>query len=358
MFPKVRLIAILTILTALLLTACGGAEEEPAPTEAPAATEVPAKPAVKAALVLPGPLGDRSFLDSADRGMEWAQEQLGADITVIEGNFDASEYETSLRAMAEAGNDVVISVGFRMVDATNNVAAIYPDTNFAIVDNTVDQPNVASLLFREHEGSFLVGVIAGSMTRTNVIGFVGGLEIPLIRRFQVGFEEGVLAVNPDAEIVIGYVGAFNDPTKGKELALSQYENGADIIFAAAGKSGEGVIAASAETGNFSIGVDSNQDYIAPGNVITSMMKKVDKAVLTITEDAAAGNFAGGPRSFGVSENMVGPTWTVEPDGDSTFRENGPEDMVAKMDEVIALVKDYAAKIISGEVVVTDVYEEQ
>ncbi|MEW5813961.1 MAG: BMP family ABC transporter substrate-binding protein [Spirochaetota bacterium] len=354
MLRKILDLTVLTILIVMLVSACGKTKKAPTGTEATARIG----PAVRAALVLPGPLGDRSFLDSANRGIEQARDKLGAEIKVIEGSFDAAEYEASMRAVAEAGYDIVISVGFRMVDATNTIASEFPDTKFAIVDNTVNQPNVASLLFREHEGSFLVGVVAASLSKKGTVGFVGGMDIPLIRRFQIGYEEGVHAVNPDMQVLVGYAGAFNDPTKGKELALSQYNNGADIIFAAAGKSGEGVLAASEETGLFSIGVDSNQDYIVPGHVVTSMMKKVDDAVFRIIKETAEGSFRGGAHSYGAAENMVGPSWIVEADGERTFRENGPQDMVDRMDNLIARLKEYAAKIKSGELSVTDAYQEQ
>ncbi len=354
-FPMLKTASIvLALIMVFTFISFAGGAQEPSKSENKEGTGT----TVRAALVLPGPLGDRSFLDSANQGMEWAKDKLGVKTKVIEGNFDAAEYEASMRAMAEAGYDIIISVGWRMKDATKVVAAEFPNINFAIVDNTVDEPNVASLLFREHEGSFLVGVVAASLTKTGTVGFVGGMDIPLIRRFQVGYEEGVHAIDPNMKVLIGYAGAFNDPTKGKELALAQYNNGADIIFAAAGKSGEGVLAASGEVGLYSIGVDSNQDYIVPGHVITSMMKMVNRAVFQIIKDTADGNFKGGVHSYGVAQNMVGPSWLVDENGDQMFRKNGPKDMVAKMDDLIKLLKEYSAKIVSGEIKVTDVYKAQ
>lgn len=295
---------------------------------------------IRVGLVLSeGGLGDQSFNDAAFRGLVRAREELGVTYSYVEP-FDISEMEDHQRFFADAGMDLVIAIGFTHESAMYAVAADYPDVKFAIVDTVVDMPNVASLVFEEHEGSFLVGVVAGLMTNTNKVGFVGGMEVPLIRKFQVGFEEGVKYVNPNAEVFVGYVGDFNDPGRGKEMAISQNERGADIIYHAAGGTGLGVIEAATDNGFYAIGVDSDQDHLAPGTVLTSMVKKVDLAVFETIKALVDGNFEAGIQSFGIVDGGVGT---------SDF--NFTKDIVPA--SVLEAVEDAKAKIISGEIVVTD-----
>jgi len=205
--------------------------------------------------------------------------------------------------------DLIIGVGFLMKDALDKVSGQFPETRFAIIDAVVEAPNVASLIFREHEGSFLVGAIAGLVTETDKVGFVGGMDIPLIHKFEVGYREGVKYVNPDCDVLVAYAGsgpeAFHDPVKGKSLALSQFDRGADVIFQAAGSTGNGVIDAAQERGLFAIGVDANQNYMAPGHVLTSMVKRVDVAVFSIIEDVVQGTFEGGIHVYGLEADGVG-----------------------------------------------------
>jgi basic membrane protein A len=190
----------------------------------------------------------------------------------------------------------------------DRVARDYPDLRFAIIDGVIDLPNVASLIFKEHEGSFLVGMIAGRVTRTGKIGFVGGMNIPLIHKFQTGYEEGARYANPKIQVFQNYVGvtdaAWNNPGKGKELAKAQIERGADVIFQAAGNSGMGVFDAVEETRNLAIGVDSNQNWIKPGFVLTSMIKRVDVAVYNTVKEVVEGQFKGGIHSFGLENEGV------------------------------------------------------
>jgi basic membrane protein A len=225
-----------------------------------------------------------------------------------------------------------------MEDALAKVAERFPDSKFAIIDAVVDKPNVASLVFKEHEGSFLAGVVAGLMTKTNNVGFVGGMDIPLIHRFEVGYVEGVKYANPNAEVQISYTGAdpsaFNNPGRGKELTLAQINAGADIVYHAAGGTGQGVIEACKEKGKYAIGVDSDQKWIAPDTVITSMLKRVDVAVYETVKAVVEDRFKGGVTVFGVAENGVG------------VGEYVPE-------EVKGAVAEAREKIISGEIKVTD-----
>jgi basic membrane protein A len=285
------------IIAGLTLTGCQG---EKAKTDA-------GKPAVGLVLSVGG-LGDKSFNDSAYEGLTRAANQLGIE-PVYGQPEQMSEDEKYLRQYAEQGMNLVIGVGFLMKDAVERVARQFPGTEFAIIDAEVDEPNVASLVFREHEGSFLVGAIAGLMTRTGKVGFVGGMDIPLIHKFEVGYAEGVKYVNPDCEVLIAYAGsgpeAFHDPVKGKSLALNQFDRGADIIFQAAGSTGNGVIDAAQERGLYAIGVDANQNYMAPGHVLTSMVKRVDVAVYSIIKDMEDGKFTGGTHVYGLDVDGVG-----------------------------------------------------
>ncbi len=306
---------------------------------------------LRVALVI-GLLGDRSFLDSAARGIDMANEAYDNVETKIIENADVGEQQLAARAMAEEGYDLVITVGFGSADWTNEIALEYPDTHFAIVDAVLDAPNGTGLTFREDEGSFTVGMAAAMLTKTGKVGYIGGMDVPLLRRFELGYIQGVKYVDPSIEVVSGWVGDFGDPTKGKELALTQYEEGVDIIFAAAGKSGEGVLAASAEKGLYSIGVDSDQCYIEPGNVIASMMKMVDLAVFGAITDLVEGDLEGGTKVFGLQEEAVGMCHLY--DIDTQFQDNGPADMAATLnDEVIPAVEAAVEKIKSGEMCVTD-----
>ncbi|HOQ73233.1 MAG TPA: BMP family ABC transporter substrate-binding protein [Limnochordia bacterium] len=286
-----------------------------------------------------GGLGDQSFNDAAYRGLMQAKEELPVEVIYVEP-ADIAEMEEHQRSYAELGLDLVIVIGFIHQSSLTEVSADYPDIHFAIVDDVVDNPNVTSLLFEEHEGSFLVGVVAGMMTKSNIVGFVGGMEVPLIRKFQVGFEEGVKWANPDAQVLVNYAGAFDDPGRGRELAISQYERGADIIYHAAGGTGSGVIDAAASHDFYAIGVDSDQDYMAPGKVLTSMIKRVDMAVYEVIKAAVEGTLEGGTWTFGVADGGVGTS-------EFTYT----RDIIPQ--EVFDKVEEAKQKIISGEIVVTN-----
>ena len=224
---------------------------------------------------------DKSFNEAAWNGAErWAAETGGA-FREVEMQSEAQR-EQALRRFAEAGRNPIVMTGFAFANVLNEVAPDYPDTMFAIIDGFVEQPNVRSILFSEHEGSYLVGMLAAMATETGTLGFVGGMDIPLIRRFACGYAQGIMAVNPDATLIANFTGttpaAWNDPVRGAEIAMSQMGQGADVVYAAAGSTGIGVLQAVADEGRFSIGVDSNQNYMHPGSVLTSMLKRVDVAV--------------------------------------------------------------------------------
>lgn len=338
------------------------------PTTAPVVAEATKAPAagcdvnrpVKVALVI-GQLGDKSFLDSAARGIQFVNDQFKSVETKIIENNDVGEQQLAARAMADAKYDLVVTVGFGSADWTSQIAAEFPEVKFAIVDAELADKdgkplaNGTGLTFREDEGSFTVGMIAGMLTKSGKVGFVGGMDFPLLRRFELGFIQGVKYVNPTAEVTSGWVGSFSDPNKGKELALTQIAEGVDIVYAAAGKSGEGVLQAAKEQGKYSIGVDSDQDYLQPGSVVTSMLKRVDLAVLGAVQDLVNCDLKAGTKVFGLQEGSVGSTFLYS--DDTIFLQEGPADMVSALKEtVIPAVKTAVEQIKSGEMCVTDFVE--
>lgn len=286
---------------------------------------------------------DRSFNAAAWEGVKRAAEDFPIVLRDVEPG-DPTSIEPAMRAFAERDYDLIIGVGFAQADIMKQVAGDYPDTTFAIIDGVIDLPNVASLVFKEHEGSYLVGMIAAHASETDVIGFIGGMDIPLIHRFQKGYVEGAEAVNPDIEVITNYVGvtdaAWNNPGKGKELAVAQIGKGADVIFTAAGNSGLGAFDAAEQYDKLVIGVDSNQNWMKPGFVLTSMVKRVDNAVYQIIEDKLNGRFEGGIHVYGLDNEGVGYAM------DEYNRHLIP-------DEVIQEVERAKKDIIEGRIVVTD-----
>ena len=287
-----------------------------------------------------GGLGDQSFNDAAYAGLKMMEKE-GAKITVVESAM-MTDYVTNLSSLAEQGYDMVWAIGFLMHDAMVEVAKQYPKTKFGIIDSEVNLPNVTSVLFKEHEGSFLVGVLAGLKTKTNKVGFIGGMDFPLIHKFEVGFMAGVKAVNPKAQIIVGYTGVFDDPNKGKELALTQFSQGADVIYHASGACGIGVIKAAEEKKLYAIGVDSPQNHLSPNYVITSMLKRVDNGVYMVSKELAKGTFKAGTRTLGLKENGV-----------------GYENVVSKFfnKDQVQVVTGYAKRIVAGDVKVPSTREE-
>ncbi|PTN31827.1 BMP family protein [Desulfonatronum sp. SC1] len=286
-----------------------------------------------------GGLGDLSFNDAALHGLRKAKEDMGISFQFIDPRGDEHLHE-HLKSFALEDYDLVIANGFQLAPALEQVARDFPHIRFAIIDSVVPAPNVTSLLFMEHDGSFLVGVLAGMMTQSNIVGFVGGLEVPIIRKFQGGFEQGVAFVNADAQVLVDYAGSFSAPALGNQLATSQHERGADIVYHASGGTGLGVIFAAQENGFYAIGVDSAQDHLAPGTVLTSMVKRVDVAVYETIRSLVEGNLQPGERHFGVAEGGVGT---------SDFQYT--RDIIPQA--VLDAVASAKAKIISGEIVVLD-----
>ncbi|MEE9453178.1 MAG: BMP family ABC transporter substrate-binding protein [Paracoccaceae bacterium] len=286
---------------------------------------------------------DKSFNESSFMGAERFKEETGIEYREFELQSDAQR-EQALRRFAQQGNNPVVVAGFSNASAMTTVAAEFPDTDFVIIDMVVDLPNVRSVVFSEHEGSYLVGVLAAMASETGSVGFVGGMDIPLIRKFACGYVQGVKSVNADATVYQNMTGttgaAWNDPVKGGELATAQIEQGADVVFHAAGGTGRGVLQAAADAGKLGIGVDSNQNYMHPGSILTSMLKRVDVAVYNAFKDVNDGNFTPGIQVLGLAEDGVG--WALDENNEGLIT-----------DEMKAAVEAAKAAIISGEVSVHD-----
>ncbi|MEP2922073.1 MAG: BMP family ABC transporter substrate-binding protein [Sulfitobacter sp.] len=230
---------------------------------------------------------DKSFNEAAYNGAQRWAEETGESYREIELQSEAQR-EQALRRFAEAGANPIVMTGFAFGDALGQVAGDYPDTDFVIIDMVVDQPNVRSVVFNEHEGSYLVGMLAAEASKSGTVSFIGGMDIPLIRKFACGFAEGAKAVNPDINVIANMTGstpaAWNDPVKGSELTKAQISQGSDVVFSAAGGTGVGVLQTAADEDILSIGVDSNQNFLHPGKVLTSMLKRVDNAVYQAMTD--------------------------------------------------------------------------
>ena len=286
---------------------------------------------------------DQSFNQAAFTGAERFAEETGVAYRDFEIQNDAQR-EQALRRFARQGYDPIIAIGFSHGAAVDKVAAEFPETDFAIVDMVVDQPNVRSILFKEQEGSYLVGMMAALKSETGVVGFVGGMDIPLIRKFQCGYVGGAKAVNPEIEVIANMTGtdgsAWNNPTRGAELTRAQIDAGADVVYHAAGGTGVGVLQAAADAGAFGIGVDSNQNGMHPGSVLTSMLKRVDNAVYDTFTDALNDSFTPGFDVNGLAERGVG--FAIDANN---------EDLLSA--EMLAAVYEAAYDISTGDVMVHD-----
>jgi basic membrane protein A and related proteins len=250
---------------------------------------------------------DKSFNEAAYAGAEAYKKETGTEYRDFEPTSD-TQGEQAIRNFASRGYNPVVAVSFAWTSAMEKVAAEFPDTKFVIVDSVVELPNVRSVVYKEEEGSYLTGILAGMASKSGKVGFVGGMDIPLIRKFACGYAQGVKAVKSDAQVFQNMVGttgaAWNDPVRGGELAKNQIDQGADVVYAAAGASGLGVLQTAADNKKFSIGVDSNQNHLHPGSVLTSMVKRVDLAVYNAYKDTAGDKFTAGVVALGVKEDGV------------------------------------------------------
>ncbi len=339
--PPARLIVILVALNVALLVA--GAVFVPTREAAPGK-------GIRVGLVFDiGGKNDKSFNEAAWRGLERARRELGVQVDYIEPS-EGADRESALRSLAARDVDLVIGVGFIFGPDLERLAKQFPNVKFAGIDYTPSEgvgelPNLAGLRFREHEGSFLVGAVAGLVTHTKIVGFVGGMKIPLIRKFEAGYEAGVHHVCPTCRVLSAYAGsepkAFADPPLGQELAAAQYGQGADIIFHAAGKTGDGVFAAARQRKALAIGVDSDQYEAAPCCVVTSMVKRVDVAVVDIIQGVIDGTFRGGVHELGLAEHGV--TFVADEHNQGRLL---PLDVVQR-------VKALGEEIVAGRIVVPE-----
>ncbi|MBM2575791.1 BMP family ABC transporter substrate-binding protein [Jannaschia sp. Os4] len=286
---------------------------------------------------------DKSFNESAYNGAQRWVEETGGEYMETELANEAQREQT-MRRMAERGANPIVVLGFANASTLESVAPDYPDTEFAIVDMVVDQPNVKSIVFSEHEGSYLVGMMAAMASESGTVSFIGGMDVPLISKFACGYAQGAKAVNPDVNVIVNMTGttpsAWNDPVKGAELTRSQISQGSDVVFAAAGGTGIGVLQAAADEDILSIGVDSNQNYLHPGEVLTSMVKRVDNAVYDTFSQAMNGELETGISVLGLENEGVG-----------FAMDDNNADLVTE--EMVAAVEEAKAAIIAGEIEVHD-----
>lgn len=339
---------ILLLLTAVFIFSCGKKENQNTQSDTSVSNTNSGNAPIKVGLVFDvGGRGDKSFNDAAYAGLEKAQKELGIQFEDIDpGN--GSDRESALRKFAARPDiSLIFGVGFIFTDDINNVAKEFPNKKFACIDYSITDPNaippnVLAVEFKEEEGSFLVGAIAGLKTQTNKIGFIGGVESPLIKKFESGYVQGAKYTNPNIEAFTSYISVtpegFKNPGKAQEIALSQYNKGADIIYHASGLSGLGLFEAAKEQKKFAIGVDMDQWNEAPGFVLTSMMKPVSEAIFGTIKLYKEGNFAGGVKVFGLTDNGVGYVY------DDNNKSLISQDIINKIEEI-------KTKIKNGEIVV-------
>ena len=365
---KKALSVVLAAAMCLSLTACGAkAEETEAAAETEAAVETEAAAETEAAeaeteaaksedpvrvcIVYTGNLGDKSYNDSCNAGAEKAVAELGIELKSLEGTT-AEEWESNLLAACEEGYDLVIGASSNIADYIVKHGPNYPDTKFAVIDTTVDLPNVESISFAQNQGSFLAGAAAAMFTtmtdvpnvnEDKVIGWVGGMDIPVLHDFYTGYEQGAKYIDPDVKILQAFAGTWNDPLKGKELTLAQFEQGADIVMNVASGTGAGILEAAKEADKYAIGVDLNQDNDQPGHVLTSMVKRVDNACYLVIDSVVNGTFEGGSTKY-LTLNDGGVSLTDFSVMKEALGDKFPQEILDKVEEL-------SEKIISGEIVV-------
>ncbi|WP_042277702.1 BMP family lipoprotein [Faecalimicrobium dakarense] len=296
-FKKLLSLGTAVVVSSAMLVGCGNGDSKKESSKA-----------IKVGMVTDvGGINDESFNQSAYEGLQKAEKELGIEVKVIESK-QASEYITNLESLADQDMDLIIGVGNTMKDDIKKEAENYPDQSFAIIDETYDEipSNVTPILFRENEATYLAGLIAGKMTKTNNIGFIGGMKNPVISRFEYGFKAGIKESNKDAEVKVQYAGTFGDAAKGKSIANQMYNSNVDIILPAAGGTGLGAIESAKEQNKFAIGVDRDQSNLAPENMLTSALKKVNVGVYDTVKELVEGKLKGGSEKvYGLKEDGVG-----------------------------------------------------
>ncbi|MCI9260651.1 MAG: BMP family ABC transporter substrate-binding protein [Romboutsia sp.] len=293
-FKKIATLAMATVVSASLLVGCSGNNESASDDKITVAmiTDVAG-------------VNDQSFNQSAWEGLQRAEKELGIEVKYLESKQD-SDYATNIETLVDEDVDLILGVGMKLADAIKEGSELYPDQNFVLVDEEIDASNVKNILFKAEESAYLAGLIAGKTTKTNNVGFIGGMELPVIDTFKYGYMAGVKAANPDAKVQAQYANSFTDQAKGKAIANQMYTNGADIVFTCGGDVGTGAIEAAKENNKYAIGVDRDQSDLAPQNVLTSAIKRVDAGVFETVKSYVNGTFEGGTTTtYGLEENAVG-----------------------------------------------------
>ena len=330
-FKKLTTLAMATVVSASLLVGCSSSNESATDDKITVAmiTDVAG-------------VNDQSFNQSAWEGLQKAEKELGVEVKYLESKQD-SDYATNIETLVDEDVDLILGVGMKLADAIKEGAELYPDQNFVLVDEEIDAENVKSILFNAQESAYLAGLVAGRMTKTNSVGFIGGMELPVIDTFKYGFMAGVKAANPDAEVQSQYANSFTDQAKGKAIANQMYSNGADIVFTCGGDVGTGAIEAAKENGKFAIGVDRDQSDLAPEYVLTSAIKRVDVGVYETVKSYVDGLFEGGTTTvYGLEDNAVGIPDTTK-------------NLVSQ--DILDYVAEQTEKLKNGEVVAPKTEEE-
>ncbi|MCP1101930.1 basic membrane protein A [Aequitasia blattaphilus] len=331
------------------LVACGGSDSDSGASGG--SSDEKGKDKIRVCIVYTGNLGDKSYNDSCNEGAQRAVEELGVEVKSLEG-ATAEEWESNLVSACEEGYDLIIGASSNIADYITEHGPNYPETKFAVIDTTVDLDNVQSISFAQNQGSFLAGAAAAMFTtktdiegvnKEKIIGWVGGMDIPVLHDFYTGYEQGAKYIDPDIKILQAFAGTWTDPLKGKELTLAQYEQGADIVMNVASGTGPGILEAAKEAGKYAIGVDLNQDNDQPGSILTSMVKRVDNACYLVIESVVNDTFAGGTTQY-LSLEEGGVSLTDFAVIKESLGDKFPQDIVDKCDEL-------AEKIIAGEIVV-------
>lgn len=306
---------------------------------------------IRVCIVYTGTLGDKSYNDSCNEGAQRAVEDFGIELKSLEG-ATADEWKANLLAACEDDYDLIIGASSNIADFITEYGPSYPDTKFAVIDTTIDLPNVESISFAQNQGSFLAGAAAAMFTQKteiegvnedHIIGWVGGMDIPVLHDFYVGYEQGAKYIDPDIQILQAFAGEWSNPLKGKELTLAQYDQGADIVMNVASGTGAGVLEAAAEAGKYAIGVDLNQDNDQPGSVLTSMVKRVDNACYLVIQSVVDGTFEGGSTQY-LDLSLGGVSLTDFSVMKEALGDQFPQDIMDKVDEL-------SQQIIDGEIVV-------
>ena len=330
-FKKLTTLAMATVVSASLLVGCSSSNESATDDKITVAmiTDVAG-------------VNDQSFNQSAWEGLQKAEKELGVEVKYLESKQD-SDYATNIETLVDEDVDLILGVGMKLSDAIKEGAELYPDQNFVLVDEEIDAKNVKSILFNAQESAYLAGLVAGKMTKTNSVGFIGGMELPVIDTFKYGFMAGVKAANPNAEVQSQYANSFTDQAKGKAIANQMYSNGADIVFTCGGDVGTGAIEAAKENGKFAIGVDRDQSDLAPEYVLTSAIKRVDVGVYETVKSYVDGLFEGGKTTvYGLEDNAVGIPDTTK-------------NLVSQ--DILDYVAEQTEKLKNGEIVAPKTEEE-